>query len=405
MKETYDVCVVGGGAAGMAAAIAAAEGGKSVCIVEKNKKLGKKLYATGNGRCNVANSDMTAIHYHSADPDVSSFLHTCLGTEPNRELFAFLHSIGIYEHCLDGYYYPRSMQASSVVWAFSDRIRALSIVTYCSEYVTDIRRRSDGYHIICGTELVADQVILSCGGLSYPSLGGCDGGIKLAEKLGMKCIPQRPALCAVITEEDTEVIKGVRVACSAQIAHGTVTDQQTGELQITEYGLSGIMIFNLSSEIGRRLEQGKSVTINIDFLQEIQEKDFLQRNESIQRNIYGYLNSYLPEKLAKYILDACELSPKQMLAELSDARMQEIYHRCKKFPFHVRGVKDYEHAQVTAGGISLQEINPETMECQAYPGLYVTGEMLDIDGDCGGYNLTFAILTGLRAGRACYDKN
>ena len=94
-----------------------------------------------------------------------------------------------------------------------------------------------------------------------------------------------------------------------------------------------------------------------------------------------------------------------MLAELSDARMQEIYHRCKKFPFHVRGVKDYEHAQVTAGGISLQEINPETMECQAYPGLYVTGEMLDIDGDCGGYNLTFAILTGLRAGRACYDKN
>lgn len=405
MKQTYDVCVVGGGAAGMAAAIAAAEGGKSVCIVDKNKKLGKKLYATGNGRCNIANTDMTAIHYHSADRDASSFLHICLGTEPNQVLFEFLHSIGIYERCVDGYYYPRSMQASSVVWAFSDRIRALSIATYCSEFVTDIQRRNDGYHIISGTEIVADQVILSCGGLSYPALGGCAGGTRLAEKFGIKCVPQRPALCAVITEEDTEAVKGVRVACAAQIAHRTMSDRQAGELQITEYGLSGIMIFNLSSEIGRQLEQDKSVTINIDFLQEIQEKDFLQRNETIQRSIYGYLNSYLPDKLAMYILEACAQPPKQMLAELSDARMQEIYHRCKSFPFHVRAVKDYEHAQVTAGGISLQEINPETMECRAYPGLYVTGEMLDIDGDCGGYNLTFAILTGLRAGRACYDKN
>ena len=259
MKTQYDVCVVGGGAAGMAAAIAAAEGGNTVCIIDKNKKLGKKLYATGNGRCNLANTDMKDGHYHSSSETYQKFLHTCLGEQPLHEMFAFLHSIGVYTRCIDGYYYPISMQASAVVWALLDRIKALQVTTYLSETVTDIRIKKDGYHIQCNTEIIARKVILACGGRSYPSLGGCAEGARLAEKLGVKQEPQRPALCAVMTEENTEAVKGVRVACSAWFEEGNTEWKQSGELQITEYGLSGIMIFNLSSELGRILSEESSV--------------------------------------------------------------------------------------------------------------------------------------------------
>ena len=140
MKTQYDVCVVGGGAAGMAAAIAAAEGGNTVCIIDKNKKLGKKLYATGNGRCNLANTDMKDGHYHSSSETYQKFLHTCLGEQPLHEMFAFLHSIGVYTRCIDGYYYPISMQASAVVWALLDRIKALQVTTYLSETVKQVSR-------------------------------------------------------------------------------------------------------------------------------------------------------------------------------------------------------------------------------------------------------------------------
>lgn len=405
MRTQYDVCVVGGGAAGMAAAIAAAEGGNTVCIIDKNKKLGKKLYATGNGRCNLANADMKDGHYHSASEEYQTFLHTCMGDKPVRELSDFLHSIGIYTRCVDGYYYPISMQASAVVWALLDRIKVLQVTTYLSETVTDIQKKKDGYHVLCNDEIIAKKVILACGGRSYPTLGGCADGARLAAKLGVKQEPQRPALCAVLTEENTEAVKGVRVACSAWFEQGDMVWKQSGELQITEYGLSGIMIFNLSSEIGRILTEKSSVTLYVDFLPEIEEDVFVQGSRNVSRSLYGYLNAFLPDKLAMYILDIVCEQPKQALRELSEAQILAIYHLCRRFPFHIQTLKDYDQAQVTAGGVQLTEIYPETMECVSYPGLYATGEMLDIDGDCGGYNLTFALLTGLRAGRACHDKN
>ena len=334
MKTQYDVCVVGGGAAGMAAAIAAAEGGNTVCIIDKNKKLGKKLYATGNGRCNLANTDMKDGHYHSSSETYQKFLHTCLGEQPLHEMFAFLHSIGVYTRCIDGYYYAISMQASAVVWALLDRIKALQVTTYLSETVTDIRVKKDGYHIQCNTEIIARKVILACGGRSYPSLGGCAEGARLAEKLGVKQEPQRPALCAVMTEENTEAVKGVRVACSAWFEEGNTEWKQSGELQITEYGLSGIMIFNLSSELGRILSEKSSVKLYVDFLPEIEENAFVQGSRDVNRSLYGYLNAYLPDKLAMYILEtACE-QPKQALTELTEAQLHKIYHLCRRFPFH-----------------------------------------------------------------------
>ncbi len=402
--KAYDVCVLGGGAAGMTAAIAAARHGYKVCICDKNKKLGKKLYATGNGRCNLANADMSYAQYHSESEDKDDWLYRCLGEQPGDRLFQFLHTIGIQEQELNGYYYPKSMQASSVVWAFLDEQKALGITTYEYTCMSDIRRLQDGF-LVSGDErsILCKRVVLACGGKSYTSLGGCDIGYKLAEAFNIPVNRQRPALCGCMTEECPEELKGVRIACTACLeipeGAGTVYMSQSGELQFTEYGLSGIMLFNLSSEIGKRLQKQKKVTVMFDFLQDVEKEQFLfLASQSKNRTVYGFLNAYLPDKLALYLLSCCGINRKTGMDTMTQESILQLYNTCKACTFHVNGLKDFESAQVTAGGIALSAVNPDTMEVKQHPGLYAVGELLDIDGNCGGYNLTFAILSGLRAG-------
>lgn len=403
MQERYDVCVIGGGAAGMSAAIAAAEGGCSVCIIDKNKKLGRKMYATGNGRCNLANADMDPCHYHSyaEEHERTQFLNQSLGEYPNTGLFEFLQSIGVYTQANQGYYYPVSMQASAVVWAFLDRIRALDVTVKTGKMVTEIMKTEDEYLVSCGETLHAKNIILAAGGRSYASLGGSASGYALAETLGLSVTEQSPALCGMYTNEDTEAIKGVRVACSAWMETEEGERRQSGELQLTEYGLSGIMIFNLASMAGKALETQKEVTVYIDFLEHITKEQFLQ-GRSLHRNIYGYLNAFLPDKLALYILESAGVPCKQSLSDVTEDVLENVYDICRCYPFHVKALRDYENAQVTAGGVALAEVDAQTMEVKGHRGMYVTGEMLDIDGDCGGYNLTFAILTGRKAGEHCH---
>lgn len=402
MKETYDVCIIGGGAAGLAAAIAASKKGCRVCIIDKNKKLGKKLYATGNGRCNLANEDMASVHYHSASKQVEmqSFLAACMGKNQNHTLFDFLHMIGVYEENMDGYFYPESMQASSVVWAFLDMMKSLSVTVKTSQTVREIIPDAEGYLVLSETSIYAKQVILACGGRAYPALGGCSLGSEIAQKMHIPSVKQRPALCGVVTKENMEQIKGVRVRCSAWIGENE-GQKQYGELQITEYGLSGIMIFNLSSEIGKIMEQQKEVVVKLDFMSQMKKSLFISRANTT-RSILGYLNAYLPDKLALYLIQKCGFDCKMPAEELSKEQLERLYYMCRAYEVSVTALKEYENAQVTAGGICLDAVNPKTMEIYQYPGLYATGEMLDIDGDCGGYNLTFAILTGLRAGESCH---
>lgn len=404
MSERYDVCIIGGGAAGMTAAIAAARQGCKVCLIDRNKKLGKKLYATGNGRCNLANADMDICHYHSSASMPETCIRPCMGENPKDTLFSFLHTIGVYEQCIDGYYYPKSMQASAVVWAFLDELKVLSVTIKLSECIQEIQWNGTGYTLKGNEVFQAEHVILACGGKSYPALGGCDCGYELAKQLGISQEAQRPALCGLYTNEDTTAIKGVRVACSAYMQEETVSYVQKGELQITEYGLSGIMMFNLASHIGKRLQDETTVEVLLDFLETVTETEFMQAGRSV-RSLYGYLNAYLPDKLALYILQELGIEPKQMAKAVKPSVMRNLYQTCRKFPFHITSLKSYDAAQVTAGGIALEAVCPETMQIKGYEKLYAVGEMLDVDGDCGGYNLAFAILTGLRAGRQCHVKD
>lgn len=401
-RQAYDVIVVGGGAAGMSAALSAARRGYKVCILDKNKKMGKKLYATGNGHCNLANAKIGTNYYHTSYEKGSAWLEQALTKEPNTGLFSFLHSIGIKEIEDNGYFYPQSMQASSVVWAFLDALKKEQVDLYTAVEVNDIKQTADGFEIYSNqSTYYASNVILACGGRSYHNLGGGSIGYKLATSLSLKTQAIRPALCGCLTREDTEMIQGVRVACCASIVDDASkkTRIQRGELQITDYGLSGIMIFNLSHEIGRLLETKDSVCVSLNLLEYMEKSLFLDvYHQSKHRTILAFLNSFLPDKLAAYVLNSIGFEAKKSTGEYTESEIHFLFSRCQNFTFHIHGLQDFERAQVTAGGVELSQIEPESMKCKEIEGLYVVGELLDIDGDCGGYNLTFAILSGIHAG-------
>lgn len=397
----YDICVIGGGPAGMTAAITAARRGYRVCICEKNKKMGRKLYATGNGRCNLANEDISNSKFHSDYIDKDAFLNSCMSEKPNQSLFDFLHSIGIKEHVINGYYYPKSLQASSVVWAFLDALRDCAVDLYDDFEVKEIARLEPDSFVIIGNHgnIRCKRVILSCGGKSYQSLGGSDSGYHLARQLNLKMVPVRPALCGCVTAENMESLKGVRIGCSVRL-DGT-KEAQNGELQFTDYGLSGIMMFNLSSLVGRMLYDQQQVCVYFDFLTDINKDEFCCLADNCShRTVYAYLNSYLPDKLALYILSELGIGRKDGITSTSVEMLEALYDSCRNWPFHIVSLNGFDPAQVTAGGIDLAGIVSDTMESKFNSGVYVVGEMLDIDGNCGGYNLTFAILSGLKAGES-----
>lgn len=398
----YDVCVVGGGAAGLSCAIAAARNGYKVCILDQNKKIGKKLYATGNGKCNVTNAYMDIKRcYHSSSKDYVEFLERGIGSKATDDVLDFLREIGVTCVEKNGYYYPMSQQASTVVWSMLDACKKLGVSVMEQCLVHEI---TPDYTVIYDKDgskhtLNAKNVVLACGGKSYSKLGGSMFGYDLIEKMSISMTKLRPCLCGIKVEDNFEAIKGVRVQAKATFEKSGVNYEESGELQITDYGLSGIMIFNLSSLIGQVLEKDKSTEISLDFMQDVVFEDFARQAKIMnQRTLLGMLNTFLPDKLAYYLLEQIKINPKQLVLEMNEDDQKKIYNICKNYKVKVTGLTDYDMAQVTAGGVRLEEVSADTFESKKHKGLYIVGEMLDIDGICGGYNITFAILSGKRAG-------
>lgn len=402
----YDVCIVGGGAAGMSAAITAARAGKRVFLVEKNAKLGRKLYATGNGRCNITNEAMDYSYvYHSSAPDYPAFLRTVMGDRADRAIKDFLCSLGIYTYTNpDGYVYPQSRQASSVVWAMSDMLRHLGVKMDFKHEITDIERRDTCFLLKSKDKAItASSVVLAGGGCSYPSLGGAAGGYRLAERLGHQILPLRPSLTGIITKQGVKGLTGVRIHAHADLMYdkNEIIRQETGELQFTEYGLSGIMIFNLSSAAGALLADNKPVWLRINLLGDICEKNFYALCRAAEyRTVTGVLNGLVNDKVAAYAAEHAGTDGKLQANMLSDKAIHLLYLALSEVRFDISGIRDFSQAQVTAGGIPLHEVSADTCMSRLVQGLYFAGEILDIDGICGGYNLTFAVMSGIRAGES-----
>ncbi len=398
-----NVVIVGAGASGLAAAISAARGNNRVILLERNSVCGKKILMTGNGRCNYYNDDINISHYHSND---LSKLNNIITKDNLSKVLSFFDSIGIIPKIKDGYYYPNTNQA--ITFRNSLLTEALSFgVDICYDtYVKDIEKDNNTFRVITNNnKYICDKVIISTGGKSYPITGSDGNGYSLLEKLGHSKTDILPSL--VQLKGNGKFLKkwsGIRVLSKVSLYEDDkFIKDELGEIQLTDYGISGICVMQLSSIVTRGINTNKSEKIFINFLPDYDEVSFskyleIRNNKLKNRSIYQLLEGIVNYKLLNVLFEVSKLDKNKKLEELSDIEKNMLIKNIISFSFEVSGINFFDRAQVCAGGIPLSEVNLLTMESMKVKNLYITGEVLDVDGDCGGYNLCFAFLTGIIAG-------
>ena len=392
--------IIGGGAAGMAAALAAAECEQnSVVLMERQARLGKKLSATGNGRCNLSNLHASAGGYNGDDPQFSKYAIDKFGPEATLEWFS---SLGLYTVAEpSGRVYPYSDQANSVVDVLRFALERENIQVLMDFEVLKVKKDGVGFTVTSRDQsLEFDRLIVACGGLAGTKLGGTMSGYKLLRSLGHKCTKLRPTLVQLKSSwGGTASLKGVRANCHAVIMHnGAVFAESTGELQFTEYGLSGPVIFEVSRDVCQ--EKGSWVCC-LDFLPEISEetlKTELLRRKNTNLPASELLTGILHNRLGRVLTQSAGVSSQRQILELSHYEIEEVVRLVKAFDVELTEPMGMDSAQVTAGGIMTKDFDEKTMESRIVPGLYACGEVLDVDGDCGGYNLQWAWSSGHLAG-------
>ena len=431
-----DCVIIGGGAAGMAAAIAVKRSGaQSVLLIEKNDSLGKKLKQTGNGRCNFTNRNMQASCFRSESP---SFIEAFLKQFSYEDCLRFFHSIGVLEKLRGDYVYPHSDQAKSLVFSLENAMRELGVERMCSTEVKAIRnsgkKENSLFEISCCTEeelkkekafkaeknikpkktfkLKAKKLLICTGGLAMPSSGSTGEGYRFAEALGHTVLSPFPSLCPIYTEEKfVKAWAGVRVDTELSLFEGEkLLFRDRGELQCTEYGISGIVVFQCSRLVHELLKKNGKAILSLSFFPEFKEEEFLHfllKRKEERSAQYGrdFLLALLPDKLVSVLFQKAQFPVDKMLSEISKDKIRELCRLLFHFPFKASKIADFTKAQCTAGGISVSEVYPESMESKLCPKLYFAGEILDVDGLCGGYNLHFAFGSGILSGRAMGRRN
>lgn len=415
------VAVIGGGASGCMAAITAAQAGADVHIFEKNEKPGKKLYATGNGRCNLTNLHMDDSCYHTrtADKNGSSLIHSAIERYSPADQIRFFADLGVPVYDRDGYVYPRTNQAQTVVRALEKRIAALGIRVHTGCPVRKIRRSQQGtkaddavFYVDCNDREARafDTVILCTGGMAGPQYGTTGDGYRLAASFSHKISTPLPALTAL--ECRGQFLKrAAGVRCRAAVTLYTGNDKkqiregrEEGEVQMTDYGISGIPVMQISGMAARLLESKQRVFVQIDFLPEFSDSAFSDEIERRMREDRSQMLGDLFLGLVhKKILDLL-LAEKGLQAEMKarrigDAGIRQILQSMREYTLEVIQVKSFKQAQVTSGGILLEDTDAD-FQSRLQPGLFFAGEVLDVDGRCGGYNLQWAFATGYIAGLA-----
>jgi len=398
-----NVIVIGGGAAGMMAALTAAEGGHTVTLLEKQDRVGRKLMATGNGRCNLSNLNLTAENYHGADRD---FVKPALAALPVDATLERFRSLGLLVTAEDsGKVYPVSDQAGSVLDVLRFALDSAGVVTRTGCGVTAIRCRRGGFELALegGEALRCHKLILCCGGLAAGKLGGSKSGYQLLECLGHRCTRLYPALVQLRTDPTwVRSLKGVRAQAALTLKAGEqVLARTEGEVQFTEYGVSGPAVFELSRAASTG-PQGQ--VLELDLLH-TQTPGALEQLMAVrQRTMPGLtlenlLTGTVHNRLGRTLIRAAGFDLNAPVTGLKARDRKKIEQTVRRFALPVTGNQGFEAAQVTAGGICTRDFDPETLESRLAPGLYAAGEVLDIDGDCGGYNLQWAWSSGYLAGQ------
>ncbi len=392
--------IIGGGASGMAAAWAAAQNpDHEIWLFERQARLGRKLQATGNGRCNLTNLHAATQGFHGNAPE---FAAPALAAFPPEAVLAWFESLGLLTVAEDsGRVYPYSDQANSVVDTLRFALELPNVHQVLGCEIQKARRVGSQFCLETREEkYLCDRLIVACGGLAGTKLGGSMSGYKLLQKLGHKVSPLRPALVQVRSGwSGVTALKGVRCNCHVQILRdGDVFSQSTGELQFTEYGLSGPVIFEVSRDVcqGPGLWQAR-----LDFLPQRslgQVVSLLRSRRNPQLPRQELLTGILHNRLGKVLCKAAGITGEGCTASLPDAALEAVSQTVKGLCLELTEPLGMDSAQVTAGGVLTSQFDSVTMESRLCPGLYACGEVLDIDGDCGGYNLQWAWASGLTAG-------
>ena len=396
------VIVIGGGASGILAALTAAENPNNrVLLLERQQRIGRKLLATGNGRCNLTNTGAAPENYHGEDPD---FVRPTLSAFGPEDALRYFHRLGLLTaEEYGGRVYPLSNSANSVLDVLRLALDRAGVEQRCAAPVKSLRREKRGFAVeIEGEPLQGDAVILACGGAAGAKLGGVMDGYQLAKSLGHKRTGLYPALVQLVTEpEYPRALKGVRAESALTLTRrGFALAKSRGELQFTDNGVSGPAVFDLSRAAATG---GEGLTLHIRLLP-LEEAEILSLLRERQAGypelpaseiMTGMLHNRLGRMLVKY----AGLSPNTPLRELMEAELGTLARACVDFRLPVKGTEGFDHAQVTAGGLRTADFDPATLESRLVPGLFACGELLDVDGDCGGYNLQWAWASGRLAGR------
>ena len=393
------VIIIGGGASGLVASIYASKN-HDVTILEKNSKCAKKLLATGNGKCNYWNKDFDLKYFNSSNKELLKELIT---EENKNEVMNFFDSIGIVPNIVNGYYYPMSNQAITIKTALIKEALVNGVNIRCDEEVLDIEY-NDNYKVITNNGIYeCDKVIISTG--SYAGVKDRTNGYELIKKYDSNIIKPLPGLVQ-LTTNNSKLKNASGVRCDVEltlIENDKEIKKECGQLQITDEGISGICVFQLSSQVSRGLSLQKNEKIKINFMPWL-DMDFIKymnlRNKKLNnRTIPELLDGFFNYKLVNNLLKISNIKENDRWNEISNYKKEVLKDNLTNFIFLVNDTKGFMNAQVCTGGLLLTEINLDTMELLNQKGMYVTGELLDVDGMCGGYNLGIAWITGMIAGK------
>lgn len=398
------VLIIGGGAAGMMAAISAKNQGAEVTILERNDRIGKKILATGNGRCNYANANMTINNYHGSNP---KFAYSPLSKFGSNETIEFFEQLGITPAIEEGgKVFPLSFQSSSVLDVLRYELEDLDIEIMTEAYVVDIEKEEKFILILeSGKKVYGDKVILTTGGKAAPNMGTDGNGYVLAQKLQHSLINPFQGLVQLELEGNFfKQVDGVKIKGRAGLYNGDkFIREDRGDVLFTSYGISGPPILQLSRTALEYLYKNKDIELKISIISTKNEEELYEylyyrfgfmANKTIEIALIGLIN----KRLIIPILKEIKLDKDKIVAHLSSEEIRQIAKILTDLRFNIIGGKSWKDAQITAGGISTKEIHSSTMESKLVEGLYFAGEIVDIDGDCGGFNLQWAWSSGYIAG-------
>jgi len=402
-----DVIIIGAGASGIVSSIFAKKSNNKVIVLERNDKSLKKLLMTGNGRCNYMNEEYNTSKYHSDDIDIVDKIISSNNIEMVKEFF---DSIGVIPKIKNGYYYPYSNQAVTIKNMLEEKAISLGVEIKYNSLVTDINKVNDKFEVICNDEkMYCDNLVIATGSKAYPITGSDGLGYNFLSKFNHTIVDVVPSLVQLTSDfKYLKLWDGVRSDVVLELFEDDkYIATESGEIQLTNYGVSGICVFNLSHYVTRGIKNHK-YTISINFVPFIDTlitpwmDNYSKKN--INKNLYQLLEGLLNTKLIDIILKVSNIDGNRYYNDLSNDEKLVLCKNLKGLKINIIGHKDFDNSQICSGGVKLSEIDYNTFESKLVSNLYITGELLDMNGVCGGYNLTTCWISGILSGQSIGDK-